>query len=134
MRFSKLTDNVINALPVGVKSEDIFKTLFKPLHQTSFIKLTKWGEFSSHKYLELNITARILQKELNIAEPWYNKGNELNGLKKYNEAINCYDKAIEIIQNYGGAWYHRGKALNSLGMNKEAKASFDRAKELGYNE
>jgi tetratricopeptide (TPR) repeat protein len=27
---------------------------------------------------------------------WYNKGNALDSLERYNEAIECFDKAIEI--------------------------------------
>jgi tetratricopeptide (TPR) repeat protein len=127
MKFSKLLDNVIKALPVSVQPQDLFKTLFKPLCFINAIGQEWQG--NPEFYLEMNITARILQKQLDAAESWYNKGNALNGLSKYNEAINCYDKVIEIIPHHADAWYNKGNALNSLGMNKEAKASFARAKE-----
>jgi tetratricopeptide (TPR) repeat protein len=33
-------------------------------------------------------------------EQTYGKGNALNGLKRYDEAIRCFDKAIELDPNY----------------------------------
>ena len=35
----------------------------------------------------------------------------LYNLGKYEEAIKCYDKAIEIDPNYADAWNNKGLAL-----------------------
>ena len=62
---------------------------------------------------------------------WNNKGLALNSLGRYDEAIKCYDKAIEIDPNDADAWNNKGLALNSLGNNDEAKKCYDRSRELG---
>ena len=38
---------------------------------------------------------------------WYNKGLALARLGKYEEAVECYDKALEINTNAPGLWYNR---------------------------
>ena len=63
---------------------------------------------------------------------WRNKGDALYFLGKYDEAIKCYDKAIEIDPNDADVWNNKGLALNSLGNNDEAKKCYDRSRELGY--
>ena len=35
-------------------------------------------------------------------------------LKKYKEAIECYDKAIEINPKYVNAWFNKGASLINL--------------------
>jgi curved DNA-binding protein CbpA len=58
---------------------------------------------------------------------WRNKGGALYFLGKYNEAIKCYDKAIEIDPNNPVVWNNKGLALNSLGKYDEAITSYDKA-------
>ena len=62
---------------------------------------------------------------------WNNKGLALNSLGKYDEAIKCYDKAIEIDPDDADTWNNKGLALNSLGNDDEAKKCYDRSKKLG---
>ncbi len=42
---------------------------------------------------------------------WNNKGIALKDLGKYEEAIQAYDKAIEIKPDYHLAWNNKGIAL-----------------------
>ena len=64
---------------------------------------------------------------------WRNKGGTLYFLGKYDEAIKCYDKVIEIDPNDADAWNNKGLALSSLGNDDEAKKCYARSKELGYD-
>jgi tetratricopeptide (TPR) repeat protein len=58
----------------------------------------------------------------------YNKGVALaRDLGKYEEAIQCFDKAIELDPNYAIAWSNKGNALDELGMHNEAIQAFDEA-------
>jgi curved DNA-binding protein CbpA len=61
---------------------------------------------------------------------WRNKGGALYALGKYDEAIECYDKAIEIDPGSPVVWNNKGLALNSLGKYDEAIASYDKAIEI----
>lgn len=42
------------------------------------------------------------------ANAWFNKANALDEIGKYDEAIKCYDKAIEINSEDVGAWNNEG--------------------------
>ena len=63
----------------------------------------------------------------NDAWGWRNKGGALYSLGKYDEAIECYDKAIQIDPDSPVVWNNKGLALNSLGKYDEAIASYDKA-------
>ena len=52
---------------------------------------------------------------------------------KHNEAIQCYDKAIEINSKYADIFYNKGIALARVGSDVDAEAAFAKAKELEAN-
>ncbi len=58
---------------------------------------------------------------------WFWQGYCLDELKRYEEAIASYDRALAIKPDYHDAWYNRGFALGNLGQFEEALASYDRA-------
>ena len=64
------------------------------------------------------------------AETWFNKGVALFGKGQFEEAIACFDRAIEINPRYADAWYHKGVALGNLGRSGEEIACYDRAIEI----
>ncbi|MEG3899382.1 MULTISPECIES: tetratricopeptide repeat protein [unclassified Microcoleus] len=64
------------------------------------------------------------------ARDWVEKGRCLNSLKRYDEALECLDKAIESDSNYARAWANRGDVLDNLKHYDEALVSYDRAIEL----
>ena len=47
--------------------------------------------------------------------------------KKYERAIECFDKALEINPNFAEAWSNKGSALDGLGRYKEAVESKGKA-------
>lgn len=74
-------------------------------------------------------------KAINFMDPdlatiWYNKGNALLKLKKYDEAINNYATAIEIKPGFSQAWNNKGIALILTGHDREGKEARLKAKEL----
>ena len=46
-----------------------------------------------------------------LEEAWYNYGNALTNLGRYEEAVASYDKATAINPNHDLAWYNRGNTL-----------------------
>jgi len=62
---------------------------------------------------------------------WNNKGNTLARLGHYEEALRCYEKALEIDPNYRGSWVNKGYVLAKLGRYDEAAKCADRALRLG---
>jgi len=57
---------------------------------------------------------------------WRNKGGTLYFQGKYDEAIECYDKAIEIDPENPVMWNNKGLALNALGKYEQAIACYDK--------
>ncbi|MGE5634650.1 MAG: tetratricopeptide repeat protein, partial [Deltaproteobacteria bacterium] len=75
---------------------------------------------------------QISRKELLLKEHIL-KGNEYYYKKEYNNAIQCYDKALEIDANYADAWYNKGSSLGNLLKHNEAIQCFDKAIEIDPN-
>ncbi|WP_406661686.1 tetratricopeptide repeat protein [Methanolobus sp. ZRKC3] len=53
--------------------------------------------------------------------------------ERYEEAIEAFEKAIDINPDDAYAWYLKGSALNSLGRDEEAVEAYEKAKELDSN-
>lgn len=51
---------------------------------------------------------------------WYQKGLILNKLKRYEEAISCFDRSLKDRQNYADAWRHKAIALRLLGQHEQS--------------
>ena len=60
----------------------------------------------------------------------YDEGLVLNNQGKYDEAIQAYDKAIEINPQYAVAWNYKGIALYNQHMYDEAIQACDKAIEI----
>jgi len=64
---------------------------------------------------------------------WNNKGLVFASLKKYEEAIICYEKALESDPSLKESHYNKGRALSVLGRFPEAIESYEKAIELDEN-
>ena len=64
------------------------------------------------------------------ADAWINKGNALDNLGRYLEAIECYDRAILVNSKHYNVWGNRGIAFRRLSdkveASKDKKASKDK--------
>jgi predicted O-linked N-acetylglucosamine transferase (SPINDLY family) len=61
---------------------------------------------------------------------WSNKGVALYELKRYQEAITDYDKALTLKPDYAEAYSNKGATLNELKRYEEAIAHYDKALSL----
>jgi len=66
----------------------------------------------------------------NCAEIWHRKGLELQKLKRYNEALKCFDKATQLEPNNANYWNDKGILLKYLNRYEEASQCFDKAIQL----
>jgi len=69
-----------------------------------------------------------------ILETWGTKGNVLNQLKYYEEALKCYNKVLELDPNDVNGWYKKGYTLMKLGKNQEALKCFNKVLELNHDD
>ncbi len=51
-------------------------------------------------------------------------------MERDEEAVECYDKAIENDPNYADAWFNKAMTLEDLGRSEEAEKCFFKAEEL----
>jgi tetratricopeptide (TPR) repeat protein len=69
----------------------------------------------------------------NDPEEWHNKGSYLVRLGRPEEAIECYDKALELKPYDANVWNNKGMALRYLRRYEEAIACYDKALEIDPN-
>ncbi len=60
-------------------------------------------------------------------ESLYDRGWRLVHQRRYSEAIECYDKAIQIAPNSARAWYYKGWAFLKQGKYLDAIPYYDKA-------
>ena len=73
-----------------------------------------------------------LKKHVNRerARHFYRMGTEKSKQNSYREAVECFEKAIELSPNSPECYYNRGVALYEMGLYEKAEKSFYRAAEL----
>jgi tetratricopeptide (TPR) repeat protein len=67
------------------------------------------------------------EPQVDESKEWFDRGNKLYRLGRYEEAISSYDRAIEINPDLHEVWYNLGVSLSNLGRYADAIASYDRA-------
>lgn len=60
----------------------------------------------------------------------YGKGVVLSNSGRYEEALQAYDKAIELKPDFSSAWLNKGNALGKLGRYEKALQTYDKVIEL----
>ena len=76
--------------------------------------------------------AQIQFKKIDDAKKteWFIKGIALGNQGNYDEAIEAFDKAIELDPKWAMPWRDKGNALRKLGKPDEAIQALDKAIEL----
>jgi tetratricopeptide (TPR) repeat protein len=64
------------------------------------------------------------------ADEWYNKGIALDDQGRSQEALEAYDKVLEIDPQFKRSWNNKGYALTNLGRYQEAIEALDKALEI----
>jgi tetratricopeptide (TPR) repeat protein len=85
------------------------------------------GDPSTAPSGEQSSTPVVEQSE---AVSWLDQGIALGNLGKYDDAIQAFDKAIQINPQYEAAWFLKGAALNRRGMYDDAIQAYDKAIEI----
>ena len=62
---------------------------------------------------------------------WYNKGIDYYNNGKFEKAIECYTKAIEIDPDIAWVYYNRGLVYEKMGRDSDAQADFKKACDMG---
>ena len=65
---------------------------------------------------------------------WIQKGLTLHYLGRDEEALQAYDKAIELNPDDSDSWHRKSIELDKLGRYEEARQAYDQAIELNPND
>jgi len=77
--------------------------------------------------LGLAAADQSIQLKSDYAEAWSNRGNALQDLKRYEEALASHERALEIKPDYHEAWSNKGLTLHELKRFDEAITHYDQA-------
>ena len=96
-------------------------------HGETSLKMIKCIE--KEQYAEF---LQIIEDNFNAGNPshWYNKGNALRNLQRFNEAVDCFNKALFLDTHYIKAWYRKGQTLFYQGNYRDALISFGNVVQL----
>jgi tetratricopeptide (TPR) repeat protein len=78
----------------------------------------------ANRRASIRLYETIVEKYPNSPTAWYAKGLALTRLRIYDEAMDCFDRALSIDKNYAVAWYAKGLALTRLRIYDEAMDCF----------
>ncbi|CAD8214737.1 unnamed protein product [Paramecium octaurelia] len=110
-----------------IQFNNILDTLKKMLADQT--KMEEQIDSGCQKDTIVNQQSEDQKNQLNFedAQRLLNQGVALSNLKKYQEAIECYDKAISINPKQDLAWNNKGNSLNNLNKYEEAIECYDKA-------
>ena len=61
---------------------------------------------------------------------WNEKGNFLDFMERYDEALTCYDTALKIAPGDAEVWFNKGLTLKKMGKEQDATSCINRGIEL----
>ena len=73
---------------------------------------------------------KVLQLSPHNVAAYIGKGIALLELSYHQEALNYFDKALEVVPNDPYLWYYKSSALASLGRSIEAQLAYKRGEHL----
>lgn len=93
---------------MGQRGRQIAEELSTRLDHCSYaeqVTIRYWQSFYRRDPYESIKYARLIVEENPMQRSWwYQLGNDYSRTKQYREAINAYEKALEIDKNWGGGW------------------------------
>ena len=120
----------VELLPVGCDD--------RSFHQDFRKSARSFSNFRSRAVISWSILLTLLEKTSaaektsnpNTAELYYNRGFAYDELGQYQEAINDFDKAIQLDPNYITVYNNRGVVHGKLGEYEQAIQDFNKIIEL----
>ncbi|MDD1672981.1 MAG: tetratricopeptide repeat protein [Methanomicrobiales archaeon] len=82
----------------------------------------------------LDYLEQVLTTNPNHAKAWCIKGNCLDCLGQYEEAVRSYNTALKLDPNNADTWFDKGLTLKKLGREKESQSAEDIAVKLALGE
>jgi tetratricopeptide (TPR) repeat protein len=82
----------------------------------------------------LEYLVQVLNTNPKHAMAWHEKGNCLDMLENYGEALLSYDTALKLDPQNAETWFNKGLTLKKMGRNVDADVCMERAVQLALGE
>ena len=102
----------------------------RPSDPICFANLAACYNEQGQPLLGLRVSDQAIQLKPDYAEAWSNRGNALQDLKRYEEALASHERALELKPDYAEGWSNKGYTLHELKRFNEAIAHYDKALSL----
>jgi len=99
----------------------------RPNDPICFANLAACYNRQSQPLLGLAAADQSIQLKSDYAEAWSNRGNALQDLKRYEEALASHERALEIKPDYAEGWCNRGTLLHDIKRFDVAITHYDQA-------
>jgi len=111
--------------------EEILKTY--PAHSDALHLLGVIHAQSRDAARAVELIAKSIEVDRRNPAAYGNLGSALYAMRRFNEALSAYDRAIAISTNYTDAYFNRGNVLYELNRHEAALASYDAAIAINPN-
>jgi tetratricopeptide (TPR) repeat protein len=116
-RVLTLCDSLIRADSIGHHAEPYY---YKGIYYSNI----------NDKAKALSFFDQAVKRDINFMEGYIEKGAVLYEMKKYPEALNVFNLALNISPEYPDSYYWIAKCQQATGKNDEAKLNYQRAYSL----
>jgi tetratricopeptide (TPR) repeat protein len=82
----------------------------------------------------LEYLVQVLNTDPKHAMAWHVKGNCLDMLENYGEALLSYDTALKLDPQNAETWFNKGLTLKKMGRNVDADVCMERAVQIALGE
>jgi uncharacterized membrane protein YccF (DUF307 family)/Tfp pilus assembly protein PilF len=117
-------------IPFGLAHFKLAVVCFAPLGKTTVSNAVATEAIGRGASAQLDRRLGPKEAPPSGTSAWFEEGESLRNQHRYEEAIDCFDKALEIDQRHGRVWNCKGHALSSLHRYEEAIDCFDKALEI----
>ena len=99
----------------------------EPRHFDAIHLLGVIADQMKNHQLAVDLIDQAIAINSSSADAYFNRGNALKALDRFDQAIDSYDKAIRLNPRYANAYGNRGIVLQRLDRLPEAIVSYDKA-------
>lgn len=119
--------------------EAVFNTLesilqYAPENEEALHKISFWADITGCQERSVLLHQQIVNQKPYNALAWFNLGAALQGLKRYEEAIDAYEFCVAIDEKFEAAYRNMADAYIKLNWFEKAIESLEKNLELGKPE
>ena len=81
----------------------------------------------------VNHFTNAIKKDEKNTTAWFYKAHALFSLKKYEEALECFERVINLDGKNAFGWYYKGSIFHSMRRYEESLECYEKAVAMDWN-